>query len=144
MEPATSTELKGVCKFVCPHIGCDRVFFNAHGCKCHAGKCRRKNWCAVDKILDARGPPGSRQFLVSWTGYGPEYNQWEPRHHLHPTLINDYLHANGLYDHNWQGARCPWCDKPCKNLCGVRVYQRSCHMKPVQQNFKGTCAEKRV
>ena len=39
---ASDAELKGVCK-QCPHVGCNRVFFNAHGCKCHAGKCRRKD-----------------------------------------------------------------------------------------------------
>ena len=146
VAPATTAELEDACKFVCPHIGCDRVFFNAHGCKCHAGKCRRKDWCAVDKILAVRGETGSnkREFLVRWKGYGPEDDQWEPRQHLHPSLINEYLMANNLYDHSWQGARCPWCDKPCKNMRGVKTHQRFCHMKPDLQNFKGTCAEKKV
>ena len=54
VAPATITELEGVCKFTCPHAGCDRVFLNAHGCKCHAGRCRRKGWFEVEKILEVR------------------------------------------------------------------------------------------
>ena len=146
VPPATTPELEDACKFVCPHIGCDRVFFNVHGCKCHAGKCRRKDWFAVEKILDVRGETGTnkREFLVRWKGYGPEEDQWEPRHHLHPTLIKEFLMANDFYDHFWQGARCSWCDKPCKNARGVKVHKRFCHMTPDQQNFKGTCADKKV
>ena len=93
IAPATTEEIKGACKFECPHIGCKRVFFNAHGCKCHAGKCRRKDWYEVEKILDMTGETGSpnRKFLIRWKGYGPEHDQWEPRSHLHPDLINEYL-----------------------------------------------------
>ena len=79
-EPATKEELVSVCNLTCPHAGCSRVFLNAHGCKCHAGKCRYKNFYEVDKILAVRGPTGSpkREFLVRWRGYGPEDDQWEP------------------------------------------------------------------
>ena len=95
-------------------------------------------------ILDVRGDVGSpkREFLVSWQGY--DQQSWEPRHHLHPVLINNYLHANNLYNHTWQGARCSWCDKACKNERGVKVHQRTCHMAPDVQQFTGTCAEKKV
>ena len=146
VEPATDAELKAVCKFKCPHVGCSRVFQNAHGCKCHAGKCRRKDWHEVEKILDMEGETGSpaRKFLIRWKGYGPEEDLWESRHHLHPDLINEYLHANNLYDHSWPGERCPWCDKPCKNARGVKTHMRWCGFKPDEQNFAGTCAEKRV
>ena len=67
-----------------------------------------------------------------------------PRNHVHPELIKEYLLANNLYDHFWQGARCPWCDKPCKSERGVKIHQRFCHMAPDRQDFKGTCAEKKV
>jgi len=59
VDPATTDELEEACKFVCPNVGCDRVFFNAHGCKCHAGRCNRKDWYEVDSILDVRGATGS-------------------------------------------------------------------------------------
>ena len=145
-EPASRSELEKVCTFTCPHVGCSRVFYNAHGCKCHAGKCRYKNFYAVDKILAMRGKTGSkkREFLVRWQGYGPEDDQWEPRNHIHPDLIKEYLLANNLYDHEWPGARCPWCDQPCKNARGVKAHMRWCAFKPDVQQFKGTCAEKKV
>ena len=37
---ATAAEAAAVCKEVCPHPGCNRVFLNTHGMKCHADKCR--------------------------------------------------------------------------------------------------------
>ena len=146
VAPATVAELKSVCKFECPHAGCSRVFHNAHGCKCHAGKCRFKNFYAVDKILAVRGDTGStkREFLIRWQGYGPEDDQWEPRKHIHPDLIKEFLMSNNLYDYNWPGARCPWCDKPCKNARGVKIHMNSCTFKPDKQQFAGTCAEKKV
>ena len=146
VPPACREELEGVCKFECPHVDCKRVFYSAHGCKCHAGKCRRKNWFEVEKILDVRGDTGSpdRKFLIRWKGYGPEHDQWEPRRHIHPSLINEYLLANNLYDHGWPGERCPWCDKPCKNARGVKAHMRWCDFKPDTQNFAGTCAERAV
>ena len=146
-DPATTEELKNVCKYTCPHAGCSRVFLNAHGCKCHAGKCRYKNFHAVDKLLQVRGEVGSadREFLVRWQGYGPEDDSWEPRRHIHPDLINEYLHANNLYDHDWPGKRYPWCDRPCKNAHGVKIHMRWwCNFKPDEQRFEGTCAQKKL
>ena len=66
VSTASAEELEGVCKFECPHVDCKRVFYNAHGCKCNAGKCRRKNWYAVEKILDMKGDTGTpnRKFLI--------------------------------------------------------------------------------
>lgn len=100
---ATSAEAKAACKFVCPHLGCNRVFFNAHGMKCHAGKCKYRNEYEVDRILEVRGATGSpgREFKIRWKGYyGPDDDTWEKRKNLHPELINEFLHANELYDHN--------------------------------------------
>ena len=120
---ATAAEAKGVAKFKCPHAGCNRVFFNIHGCKCHAGKCRWKNFYIVEKIVDVCGSEGDarQKFLIRWQGYGPEHDTWEPRNNLPRGLVKDFLIANGLYDFNWPGARCPDCDKPCKNEQGVKV-----------------------
>ena len=36
----TAEEAKKECKVTCPHTGCGKMFFNVHGAKCHAGKCR--------------------------------------------------------------------------------------------------------
>ena len=97
-------------------------------------------------ILTVTGEAGTsdRRFLIRWKGYGPEHDQWEPRQHIHPTLITEYLLANNLYDHGWTGKRCPWCDKPCKNERGVKAHMRWCDFKPDVQKFTGTCAEKAV
>ena len=51
VDVATKAELKSVCKFACPQADCSRVFFNAHGCKCHAGKCKHKDFHVIEKIL---------------------------------------------------------------------------------------------
>ena len=82
---------------------CNRVFYNAHGFKVHAGKCRWKDMHVVDRILEVKGATGSpnRRFLVQWDRYGPEHDTWDPREHLRPETVNAFLHANGLYDeHN--------------------------------------------
>ena len=40
----------------------------------------------VERILDhrdvKRGRTKRREFLVSWQGYGPEHNSWEPEYNL--------------------------------------------------------------
>ena len=98
----TAAEARGVCKHKCPNVGCKKVFFNVHGCKVHAGKCRRQNYHLIDKILDVRGDLGSskRQFLVRWKGYGPEEDRWKDRKDIDPEAINEFLHTNGPCDHS--------------------------------------------
>ena len=114
VNPATHEEAKAVCKYVCPHIDCSKVFYNAHGCKCHAGKCGMRDVYVVDRILDVSGDTGSpnRRFLVRWQGYGPEDDTWEPRKNLQRDMVNEFLVANGLYEYDWPGERCPDCDMP--------------------------------
>mgnify|MGYP003326603192 CR=1 FL=1 len=149
---ATPEEARGVSKYKCPNVGCNKVFFNIHGCKCHAGKCSRRDYYPVEKLLAVRGELGCssgsnrRQFLVKWKDYGPEHNSWQDRKNIDPELINSFLHANNLYDHSWPGRRCPHCDLPCKNAFGVKVHLRACNYNPTEseQNFKGTCAAKKV
>ena len=72
----TGAEAKRVCKFVCPNIGCTRVFFNKRGIQCHAGKCKWRDEYLIDKILGARGPARSskQEFLIRWKGYGSEHD----------------------------------------------------------------------
>ena len=96
---ATADEAKAVCKFPCPHLGCDRVFFNAHGMQCHAGKCKYHNELVVDRILEVQGTTGSpkRKFKIRWKGYGPDKDTWEPRNNLHPDLINDIFFSLTIY-----------------------------------------------
>ena len=142
----TIEEAKKVCKFKCTNIGCNRVFRNAHGLKCHAGKCRWRGFYHIEKILAVRGQTGQREFLIKWEGYGQEHNRWIERKHITPHYVTEFLQANGIYDYNWDAnARCPFCDRPCKSRHGVKIHMRKCQFRPQQaQNFKGTCADRKV
>ena len=143
----TNAEATKVCKFTCPNVGCTKVFFNKRGMRCHAGRCKWRDEYLVEKILDVRGPAQSsqQQFLIQWKGYGEEHDRWRPRSDIDPDLVTEYLKANGLYDYNWPGERCPCCDLPCKNKRGVDTHLRSCHyVEEEPQNFTGTLADRKV
>lgn len=55
--------------------------------------------------------------------------------------------SNDLYEHEWTGARCPHCDKPCKNERGVKIHQKHCYFNQAgcdqpEQNFYRRKTEK--
>ena len=94
-----------------------------------------------------KGATGSvkRKFKVRWEGYGKEddTDTWEPRSHLPPKMITEFLKANAMYDFNWPGARCPRCDKPCKNERGVKNHQKHCYCNNVgRQRNQSFCQRK--
>ena len=77
-DPVTETtaeEAKAVCKFVCPHLGCEHVFRNKHGLDVHVGTCQWKTECVVDHIVACRGVLAKRKFLVRWEGCGADQDK---------------------------------------------------------------------
>ena len=149
VSKTTQEEAKKICKFKCLNVGCDKVFHNAHGAKCHAGKCKWRNYYTIDRILACKGKPGSRQFKVRWEGYGPEHDTWEPRKNIVPFWVMEYLKANQLYDYE-HAHRCPRCDKPLKSARGVKMHLRSCTHDNIygtnvaDQDFRGRVADAQV
>ena len=147
VSKTTVEEAERVCKFKCPHIGCTRIFYNKHGMKCHAVKCKWKDDYLIKRIAGVRGPPRSsrQEFLIKWKGYGCEHDCWRPRCDVDPDCVADYLKANGLYDYNWPGVRCPHCYLPCKSERGLKIHLKACrYVDEAQQNFTGTAAARKV
>lgn len=47
----------------------------------------------IDSILDMKLVNGQRHYLVRWSDYGPEHDQWIPEEHITPDVIDAY-HAS--------------------------------------------------
>ena len=160
VTPTTSAEAKKVCKHKCRYAGCGRVFRNKHGLKCHEGKCKwrssywKKNW-TLERILAVRDKAGTeddavpvKEFKIRWEGCDekgdPWPDTWEPREHIHPDEVKQFLQQNDLYDYNWSKGRCPYFDRKCKSQYGVKIHMHHCLHRPDQQKFAGTCADRKV
>ena len=107
----SAEETKDMCVHTCPHLNCNKKFFNKRGLRIHAASCE---WCdeyEIEGIKGHRGQPTNRQYLIRWKGYTPDYDTWEPRNNIHPETIRDYELVNGIYVHNLP-HRCDICDLP--------------------------------
>jgi len=100
VSKTTRAEAKKVCKYTCKNAGCNMVFQNTHGAKCHAGKCKWKHAFEMDRIIKVKGTPGTNKckYLIRWKGYKPKNDTWEPHCNLPPEEIQAFLKQNGLYD----------------------------------------------
>merc|ERR1712038_230743 len=60
----------------------------------------------VDEILDKREVKGKVEYLISWVGYGPNDNTWEPKDSLGNPKIIDATKSNGelLFLIKWKGC----------------------------------------
>ena len=99
VTPATVDK---ACTYTCSNPGYNKVFFNAHACKCHADRCKFRDHFYLGKIPAVRGDTSSskREFLVRWEDYGPDDDTWESRQNVSPKQsIKEFLVSNGLYHH---------------------------------------------
>ena len=141
---ATSTsEALAVCKFKCPHLGCDHWFHTQRGVNIHAGTCEWKAEFVVDHIVNHKGTMSKRMFLIRWAGYDATHDSWQPRSNVHPDLIKEYEVAKGVYDFNWP-HRCDVCDLPCASARGVKIHRTRMHKDAPVQSFADTLADKAV
>ena len=146
IDHPTTDQARKVCKFQCKNLGCGWLFGNKHGLAVHRGKyCKRAEYYEVEKILGVRTEVypiglGPTEFLIKWQGYNSSENKWIKYENVTKAAIDEYLHTNRLYDHQWK-HRCHSCGKPCRTAHGVKIhYARKCKHKDKQQSFQGTVA----
>ena len=141
--PTTAEEAMGVCKFTCPHLNCGFKFVSMAGLKVHMGRCSWKDEYEVDRIVDHRGSVVSRQYKVRWKDYSSDFDTWEPRGNLHPSLIKEYEISNDAYHFSWK-YRCGICDLPCSSERGIKIHQAHAHKQSKSQRFAGSLADAAV
>ena len=139
----TAEEAKDVCRFTCPHLNCGFKFMSMAGLRVHMGRCSWKDEYEVDKIVAHRGAVVSRQYKVRWKNYSPDFDTWEPRGNLHPSLIKEYEVSNNVYVFSWR-FRCGICDLPCSSERGIKIHQSRAHKEVKSQNFTGSLADAAV
>ena len=122
----TSEEAIKVCKFECPHAHCDHKFLTKRGMQIHAGKCEYKDIYDIQKILDHRKPPSTREYLVRWLGYGPKDDSWVPRQNIHPMEVTAYEQTKGIYDFECK-FRCRHCNRPFNTDRGRKIHEGRMH-----------------
>ena len=110
------------------------------GLRVHMGRCPWKDEYEVEKLVDHRGAVVSRQYKVRWKNYSPDFDTWEPRSNIHPSLIKEYEVSNNDYVFSWR-FRCGICDLPCSSERGIKIHRSRAHKDPKQQNFTGSLAD---
>ena len=148
VSETTELEAKQVCKFECPHTGCNFKFNSKRGMQVHAGRCRWKDECELEKIVECVGPILKRRYKVRWKGYGPEEDTWQSRTSLHPQTVKEFEIKAGKYDASWP-HRCSICDHPCRSQRGVSIHAAKAHRENDKtadkaQNFVNSKADKAV
>jgi hypothetical protein len=110
----------------------------------------------VDTVVDARGPPEHRYYLVRWAGdWGDEQEGWEPWRHLAncSEQVDRFWVQSGLDKTSFIRApgehRCPYCnknftsgDKYLKGHLTKKPDKGGCKFKP--RSLNGTAAHKAV
>ena len=107
----SAEETKDMCVHTCPHLNCNKKFFNKRGLRIHAASCE---WCdeyEIEGIKGHRGQSTKRQYLIRWKEYTPDHDTWGSRNNIHPETIRDYELTKGVYVHNLS-HRCDICDLP--------------------------------
>ena len=73
----------------------------------------------VEAILDHRGPPHSREYLVRWRGYNEDADTWEPVSNFHTEqCIDDYWQRRGK-------ATAPTADMPSNKATKRKSLRRA-------------------
>ena len=155
-EYAEITGSKGMLSFLCPHcgVGFDTKQGRSKHITSHCAEARRES-CGVyevERVVDARGAPLHRYYLVKWSGWGAEHNTWEPWRHMVDAgvAVDEYFERSGASREAELEApgehRCRWCNKFFTSSRAAATlkahYTRGCGFEP--KSRVGSRAEKAV